>query len=274
MVTFAAVDPPRWQYTGLGWHAGTVKIVVCVKQVPDLHSHRALADGRIVRGERDVLNELDEYAVEAAVSLAEQCTGTVTAVSMGPADGALRRALLSVDDALHVVDDALAGADVGVTARVLAAAIRLLGQEEPVDVVITGMATMDSLSSMLPDALAAALDLPALTLAASVACDGTTMRVTRTLGERTEVLSAPLPVLVSVTDQVGEPRIPNFAAMRAARRRPIRTVSLAELGLPRLNPATTVLTAAPRPPRPAGTIITDAGEGGERLAEYLRDRLV
>ena len=96
-----------------------MKIVVCVKQVPDLQSDRSMAGGRLVRGEDDVLNELDEYAVEAAVALAESLGGTVTAVTMGPsdADDALRRALqMGADDALHVADDALAGADVGVTA--------------------------------------------------------------------------------------------------------------------------------------------------------------
>ena len=253
-----------------------MKIVVCVKQVPDLQSDRSMAGGRLGRGEDDVLNELDEYAVEAAVALAESLGGTVTAVTMGPsdADDALRRALqVGADDALHVADDALAGADVGVTARVLAAAVRHLEEGGPIDLVVTGMATMDSLTSMLPDALAAALGLPALTLAAEVECDGTRARITRTIGDHTEVLSAPLPLLLSVTDQANEPRIPNFAAMKAARRRTVRTVGLAELGLDDVRPATAVLTAVPRPPRAPGTIISDTGDGGARLAAFLRERL-
>ncbi|NCD15995.1 MAG: electron transfer flavoprotein beta subunit/FixA family protein [Actinobacteria bacterium] len=253
-----------------------MKIVVCVKQVPDLQSDRSMAGGRLVRGEDDVLNELDEYAVEAAVALAESLGGTVTAVTMGPSDAndALRRALqMGADDALHVADDALAGADVGVTARVLAAAVRHLEEGGPIDLVVTGMATMDSLTSMLPDALAAALGLPALTLAAEVECDGTRARITRTIGDHTEVLSAPLPLLLSVTDQANEPQIPNFAAMKAARRRTVRTVGLAELGLDDVRPATAVLTAVPRPPRAPGTIISDTGDGGARLAAFLRERL-
>lgn len=252
-----------------------MKIVVCVKQVPDIQSERTMEDGRLVRGPGDGLNELDENAVEAAVSLAERHSGTVTALTMGPAEAgdALRRALqMGADDAVHVLDDALAGADVGVTARVLAAAIRLVESDGPVDLVVTGMATMDSLTSMLPDALAVALALPALTLAADVECDGTTARITRTIGEHTEVLSAPLPALLSVTDQANEPRIPNFASMKAARRRPVRTVGLADLGLGDVRPATAVLSATARPPRAPGTIVTDTGDAGERLAAFLRGR--
>lgn len=252
-----------------------MKIVVCVKQVPDIQSERTMEDGRLVRGLDDGLNELDENAVEAAVSLAERHSGTVTALTMGPAEAgdALRRALqMGADDAVHVLDDALAGADVGVTARVLAAAIRLVESDGPVDLVVTGMATMDSLTSMLPDALAVALALPALTLAAEVECDGATARITRTIGEHTEVLSAPLPVLLSVTDQANEPRIPNFASMKSARGRPVRTVGLADLGLDDVRPATAVLTATPRPPRAPGTIVTDTGDAGERLAAFLRGR--
>lgn len=251
-----------------------MKIVVCVKQVPDLQSDRTMEGGRLARGLDDGLNELDENAVEAAVALAERLGGTVTALTMGPedADDALRRALqMGADDGLHVLDDALAGADVGVTARVLAAAVRLLAEDGPVDLVVTGMATMDSLTSMLPDALAVALGLPALTLAAEVECDAATVRITRTIGESTQVLSAPLPVLLSVTDQANEPRIPNFAAMKAARRRPVRTVGLEDLGLADVQPATTVLAAVPRPPRAAGTLVTDTGDGGTRLARFLRE---
>ena len=130
-----------------------MKIVVCVKHVPDVQSERRLEDERLVRGEDDVLNELDENAVEAAVSLVEEHDGEVVALSMGPEDAeeGLRRALqMGADSAVLVSDEALAGSDVVATARVLAAAIEKIGE---VDLVITGMASLDSMSAMLPGAL-------------------------------------------------------------------------------------------------------------------------
>ena len=124
-----------------------MKIVVCIKHVPDVQSERRLEDARLVRGEDDVLNELDENAVEAAVSLVEDLGGRVVA---------------------------LTGADVVTTARALAAAIGRIGGVGPgagtgdVDLVVTGMASLDAMTSMLPGALAAALHVPALTLASSL----------------------------------------------------------------------------------------------------------
>ena len=164
-----------------------MKIVVCVKHVPDVQSERRLEDERLVRGEDDVLNELDENAVEAAVSLVEEHDGEVVALSMGPEDAeeGLRRALqMGADSAVLVSDEALAGSDVVATSRVLAAAIEKIGE---VDLVITGMASLDSMSAMLPGALASALDLPALTMAHSLEVEGDVVNVQRNLGTVHEV---------------------------------------------------------------------------------------
>ena len=135
-----------------------------------------MEDGRLVRGEDDVLNELDENAVEAAVALVEDLGGEVVALTMGPEDAedGLRRALqMGVDAGVLVTDESLAGADVVATARTLAAAIGRIGGAEDggtgdVDLVITGMASLDAMTSMLPGALAAALGVFALTLASSL----------------------------------------------------------------------------------------------------------
>jgi len=167
-----------------------MRIVVCIKHVPDVQSERRIEDGRLVRGEEDVLNELDENAVEAAVCLAEEADGEVIALTMGPEDAedGVRRALqMGADSGVVVADDDLAGADVVTTARVLAAAIERIGE---VDLVVTGMASLDSMTSMLPGALAAALHLPALTLANRLEVDGGAVTVTRTVGTVREVLGA------------------------------------------------------------------------------------
>jgi len=253
-----------------------MRIVVCVKHVPDVQSERALdEDGHTVRGLDDVLNELDENAVEAAVSLVEEHGGEVVALTMGPddAEDAVRRALqMGADRGVHVSDDALAGADVVTTARVLAAAVRAVG---PVDLVVTGMAALDGLTSMVPTALAAELGLPQLTLASELSVTGAGVRVRRDIGDAVEVLQAPLPALVSVTDQANEPRYPAFKAIRAARKKPVDTWSLADLGLADVTPATTVLSAQPRAGRDQGRIVTDSGDGGRQLAEFLiESRLV
>ena len=257
-----------------------MRIVVCVKHVPDVQSERALdEDGHTVRGLDDVLNELDENAVEAAVSLVEENGGEVVALTMGPddAEDAVRRALqMGADRGVHVSDDALAGADVVTTARVLAAAVRAVG---PVDLVVTGMAALDGLTSMVPTALAAELGLPQLTLASELSVTGAGVRVRRDIGDAVEVLQAPLPALVSVTDQANEPRYPAFKAIRAARKKPVDTWSLADLGLSGGSAAATarsvMVSANARPPKQAGPKIIDDGTAAARLAEFLvTNRLV
>lgn len=252
---------------------------MCVKHVPDIQSERALgADGRMVRDGGDgTLNELDENAVEAALALVEEHGGEVVAVTVGPPDAvdAVRRALqMGAEQAVHVLDDAIAGSDVFGTAAVLAAAVRHLGAQEPVDLVVTGMAGLDGLTSLLPAALAAELDLPQLALAAEVTVTDGTVRVRRELDQATEVLEAALPALVSVTDQANEPRYPNFKGIMAARKKPVDVLTLADLGLDaaRVGAAgarTEVVEAAPRPAREDRVLVTDDGEAGLRLAAYL-----
>ena len=250
-----------------------MRIVVCIKHVPDVQSERRIEDGRLVRGEEDVLNELDENAVEAAVALAEAADGEVIALTMGPEDAedALMRALqMGADRAFLVSDEFLEGSDVITTASVLSVAIAKISDEcGPVDLVVTGMASLDAMTSMLPGALAAALHLPAVTLANRLEVDGGAVTVTRTVGTVREVLSAPLPALVSVTDQANEPRYPNFAAMRAAKKKPIDFWDASELGLQIAEPAVAVVDDEARPAREAGIIRTDAGEAGRELAAWL-----
>ncbi len=266
-----------------------MRIVVCVKHVPDVQSERRLTDeGLLDRSQQDgTINELDENAVEAAVSLVEQHGGEVVALTVGPDDAvdAVRRALqMGAHSAVHVSDDAIAGSDVFGTVAVLAAAIRRIGADGPVDLVVLGMGAVDSLTSLLPAALAAELDLPQLALAAELTVDGITegpagastgtVRVRRELERSTQVLTAGLPALVSVTDQANDPRYPSFKGIMAARKRKVQTVSLADLGVDRATVGTAgarteVLEAAERPARDDRLLWTDDGTAGTRLAAYL-----
>jgi electron transfer flavoprotein beta subunit len=234
-------------------------------------------DGRVRREEDGTLNELDENAVEAALVLAQAHDGEVVAVTMGPEDAedAVRRALrMGADRGVHVLDDALTGTDVFGTARVLAAAVRRVAQDGPVDLVVTGMASLDALTSMLPAALAAELALPQLTLAVEVDVADGVVQVRRDLDHAAEVLRAPLPALVSVTDQANEPRYPAFAGIMAARKKPVDVYDLADLGVDpttvgSAGARTKVLTAVERPAREDRVLLTDEGEAGVLLADYL-----
>jgi electron transfer flavoprotein beta subunit len=258
-----------------------VRIVVCVKHVPDLMADRRLEDdGTVVRDGGDgTLNELDENAVEAALVLAAEHHGEVVAITVGPddAEDAVRRALqMGADSAVHVLDDAMAGSDVFATAAVLAATVRHVAASGAVDLVVTGMASLDGLTSMLPAALAAELGLPQLTLATAVEVADGAVTVHRELDHATEVLRADLPALVSVTDQANEPRYPAFAGIMAARKKSVEVLDLAALGIDAarvgtLGARTEVLEATERPPRENRVLITDEGDAGVRLAAFLVD---
>lgn len=264
-----------------------MRIVVCVKHVPDVLSERALENGRITRGEDDVLNELDENAIEAAVQIAEEAgdDAEVIALTVGPeeADDALRRALtMGAACAYHVCDERAAGSDLIGTARVLGAAITHIAAERgQVDLVITGMSATDSMTSMLPSALAAVLHLPALTLAHRIEVKevgaSRTVTIDKIEGTTTSTLRAPLPALVSVTDQANEPRYPNFKALMAAKKKPVFEVDLDDLNLGEYaamvgdeGAGARVIEAHAQPAREAGQIIQDTGDAGTRLADYIR----
>lgn len=246
-----------------------MKAVVLVKHVPDVQSARQMDGGRLVRGDDDAINELDENALEAAIAAVEDHGGEVIAVTMGPEDAvdAVRRGLqMGADAAIHVCDDALAGADIPTTASVLAKVVEHVGD---VDVVFAGMAASDGEAALVPAVVAAKLGWPVLTVASQLECDGASVKITRTSERVTEVLEADFPVVVSVTDQVNEARIPAFRQMMAARKKQVETLSAADLGIS-VQTRANVRSAEAVPAREKGEIIANTGDGGERLAAYLK----
>lgn len=254
-----------------------MRIVVCVKHVPDADSDRRIDGGRMVRGEDDVLNELDENAVEAAVSLVEENGGEVIALTMGPTDAedALVRALqMGADRGVLLSDDRLEGLDVVGTANALAAAIQTLGQEGHVDLVITGMASLDGMTSMLAPALATDLGWPLLDVASSLDVADGKVTIERNIDDYVDVLRAPLPAVVSVTDQINDPRYPSFKELRAARSKPLDEWDLADLedsGFATESALVrTEVTEATMRVREAGVVVTDASDGGAQLAQFLK----
>lgn len=258
----------------------TLNIVVLVKYVPDTQFDRHLtgANHRLDRDE-SILSELDEYALEAALALSDERGGakagnTVTALTLGPdaAAAAIKKSLqIGATSGVHVSDPALAGSDAQATSQALAAAISTLG---PVDLIITGMASTDGETSIIPALLAARLGLPQLTLASELNVNGSTVIAKRDADSLTLSVEASLPAVVSVTDQANDPRYPNFKGILAAKKKKVVTLSLADIGLDAAavgaaGSLTTVSSAAERPARTAGTIITDSGDAGVQLVDFL-----
>jgi electron transfer flavoprotein beta subunit len=254
-----------------------------VKYVPDATADRQFEEDNTVDrvGVDGLLSELDEYAVEQALQLKEKAgegEHTVTALCVGPekAVDAARKALqMGADKAVHVLDDAIAGSDYMATSLVLAKAIEKIGAEQAVDLIVCGMASTDASGSVVPAMLAERLGLPQVTLASVVESQGDQIRIKRDNEGSTEVIGATLPIVLSVTDQSGDARYPSFKGIMAAKKKPVTTMSLADAGIdPALvglgGAATEVADHTQRPPRQAGTIVKDDGDGGVKVAEAQR----
>ncbi|MFV0463126.1 MAG: electron transfer flavoprotein subunit beta/FixA family protein [Nostocoides sp.] len=252
-----------------------MNIVVCVKYVPDAQSDRVFAeDNTLDRTTDGLLSELDEYAVEEALKIVEAGEGEVTVVTMGPdeAADAVKKALqMGADKGVHINDAALHGSDAAATSLVLAKAVEKVGN---VDLVLTGMGSTDGVMSVVPAMMAERLGLPQVTFASDLTIEGTSVTARRDGDASSETIEASLPAVVSVTDQINEPRYPSFKGIMAAKKKPVEEWSLADLGVDAgqvgLDAAwTTVLSYAARPPRAQGEIVTDEGDGGSKLAAFL-----
>lgn len=250
-------------------------IVVLVKQVPDTYSERKLSDSdyTLDRESADaVLDEINERAIEEALVIKEAHGGEVTVLSVGPdrATEAIRKGLsMGADKAVHVVDDSLHGSDLLQTAKVLAAAV---GKVEGADLVIAGNEASDGQGGAVPAVLAELLGYPQLTHARKVEIDGSTVKVTRETDEGITHLEASLPAVISVGEKINEPRYPSFKGIMAAKKKPVETLSVADLGVDEVGLSaawSTVTEAAPKPPREAGQRVEDDGDGGVKVAEYL-----
>ncbi|WP_188778962.1 electron transfer flavoprotein subunit beta/FixA family protein [Marmoricola endophyticus] len=259
-----------------------MNIVVCVKYVPDATGDRKFeSDNTVDRvGVDGLLSELDEYAVEQSLQLKEKQDDdtTVTALCIGPegAADAVRKALqMGADKGVHVVDDAIAGSDYLATSKVLAAAVEKIGDA---DLVVCGMASTDAGGSVVPAMLAERLDLPQVTFGSVIESQGKEFRIKRDGDTATEVIGATAPLVLSVTDQSGEARYPSFKGIMAAKKKPVETWSLSDLGVDAgevgLDAAwTQVEQADARPPKEAGEIVTDEeGSGADALVGFLASK--
>jgi electron transfer flavoprotein beta subunit len=253
-----------------------VNIVVLVKQVPDSGSERKMdpADNTVARAAADnVVNEIDEYAIEEALVVKEATGGEVTVLTVGPdsATDAIRKALsMGADKAVHVSDEAIKGSDAVQISAVLAAA---LGQLE-YDIVICGAEATDSQMSVMPALLAERLGLPQLSGARKLTVDGGVAKIERQTDGGYWAVEAPLPAIVSTWDTINEPRYPSFKGIMAAKKKPVETRTLADLGLDAsavglANATTQVVDFAGRPPKGEGVKVTDEGDGAQKFVDFL-----
>jgi electron transfer flavoprotein beta subunit len=253
-----------------------MKIVVLVKQVPDTAADKRLDPDTLAvdRGAVDgLINEMDEFAIEEALQLIEKHGGEVTVVSMGPEDStdAYKKALqMGADKAVFLTDPALAGSDALATSYALA---QVLGTLE-YDLVILGSEASDARTSLVPALLAERLGLPQLTFASKVEVDGNAIRINRLTDYGHDVVDATLPAVVSVVEKINEPRYPSFKGIMAAKKKPVDTLDTAAAGIDGAQVGwagsrSKVVDATVAPPRAKGTIVTDEGNGGAELVEFL-----
>jgi electron transfer flavoprotein beta subunit len=254
-----------------------MKIVVCAKFVPDATADRRFRseDNTVDRAGVDgLLSELDEYAVETALTVKENGDAEVTVLTVGPeqaADAVKKGLQMGADAGVHVIDDAIHGSDAVATSLILAKALSKL----EADLVVFGMGSTDGGMGVVPAMVAERLGLPAVTLGSEVNVDGTTVKIRRDGDTASDTVEGTLPLVLSVSDQANEPRYPSFKGIMAAKKKPVETWSLADLELSgdQVGQAaawTEVIEVTARPARTAGTIVADEdGSGAAQLVEFL-----
>ncbi|MGH3035224.1 MAG: electron transfer flavoprotein subunit beta/FixA family protein [Gaiellaceae bacterium] len=257
-----------------------MKVVVCVKETPEASAH-ARIDPQTLRLDRSgaaALNPFDTHALEEGLRVKERTgEGEVVAVLMGPAKAAdsLRKALaVGADRAVHVADDALAGSDLLATARALAKAL----EREEADLVLFGQQGSDSDGAVLCSAVAELLRLPVISQAASLELEGGKAKAKRQTEYGYDVIEAPLPCVVAVSDAINEPRYPSLKGIMGAKRKPQETLALADLGLSAgdvgEDGSQTQVYALHDPPSRGDSqkIEDEGGNAAEKIVGYLADK--
>lgn len=253
-----------------------MKIVVLIKQVPDTWGQRTLdlESGRVDRvlGE-NVIDEINERALEIALVQQDAGTAEVVVLTMGPdsASDAIRKSLaMGADSAIHIHDDLLAGADYVRTAWTIAAALKKVS----FDLIIAGDKSTDGGGGVLPAMISEILEIPHLTH-----LDSVTIEEVKVVGERSTQtgfirVSAAFPAIISVTERSAEPRYPTFRGIMKAKKKPVVSEDLSSIAMSTVSAeaaanTTEVLTVEVRPERIAGIKIVDEGDAGIKIADFL-----
>src|SRR2546423_6974437 len=254
-----------------------MKIAVCVKQVPEGTRRIDPETKRLDRSGEGALNPFDAHAVEEALRLKDAVgEGEIVLVSMGPAKAqdALRKALaMGADRAVLVSDDAAAGADLVATSSVLAKAL----ERESADLILFGQQAGDSDGAVLAAAVADRLRLPVVSHAAELTHADRKLTIKRQTEFGYDVIEAPLPAVIAVSDAINEPRYPSLKGIMGAKSKPQETLSLAELGIEperagEAGSRTEVYALAAPPPRGDSRRIDDDGNAAAGIVEFLAEK--
>jgi electron transfer flavoprotein beta subunit len=253
-----------------------VKIAVCVKHVPEGHGRIEPGSKRLDRSGEGALNHFDANAVEEALRLKGDGDGEVVVVSMGPerAADSLRKALaLGADRAVLVTDDAAAGADLVATSKVLAGALA----RESADLVLFGQQASDADGAVLWAAVAERLRRPVVSQAAEVTVDGGRVRVKRQTEFGYDVIEAPLPAVVAVSDAINEPRYPSLKGIMGAKKKPFETISVSDTGVDAAEAGesgskTEVLALGDPPARGDARKIEGDADAAQAIVDFLAEK--
>jgi electron transfer flavoprotein beta subunit len=253
-----------------------MKIAVCVKHVPEGSSRIDAGSKRLDRSGEGALNHFDANAVEEALRLKGDSDTEVVVVTLGPAKAAdsLRKALaMGADRALQVSDEGAAGSDLVATSRVLAKAL----ERESADLILFGQQASDSDGAVLWAAVAERLRRPVVSQAAELSLQGGTLSVKRQTEFGYDVIEAPLPAVVAVSDAINEPRYPSLKGIMGAKKKPFDTVSLADLGIDsgdagEAGSKTEVLALSDPPSRGDARKIEDDGNAAQAIVDFLAEK--
>jgi electron transfer flavoprotein beta subunit len=253
-----------------------MRIAVCVKHVPEGPSHLDPSTKRLDRSGEGALNHFDANAVEEALRLKGDSDTEVVVVSLGPEKAAdsLRKALaMGADRAVLVTDPGAAGSDLVATSRVLASAL----EREGADLVLFGQQASDADGAVLWAAVAERLRRPVVSQAAELTVDGGSLRVKRQTEFGYDVIEAPLPAVVAVSDAINEPRYPSLKGIMGAKKKPFEILSLADVGVDAADAGeagskTEVLALGEPPSRGDARKIEDDGNAAQAIVDFLAEK--
>ena len=253
-----------------------MKIAVCVKHVPEQARKIDPGTKRLDRSGEGAINPFDVHAVEEALRIKEAQGGEVVIVTMGPAGAqdSVRKALaMGADEAVMITDDAIAGSDLVATTNALAAAL----EKEGADLILFGQQAGDSDGAVLWAAVTDRLRLPVISQVAELEVTDGKVQGKRQTEFGYDVISAPTPAVLAVSDAINEPRYPSLKGIMGARSKPQRTVSLSELGVDgdgvgESGSKTTVEALNDPPPRGDTVKIEDDGSAADKIVEFIVER--
>ena len=253
-----------------------MKIAVCVKHVPEGHSRLDPASKRLDRSGEGSLNHFDANAVEEALRLKGDSDTEVVVISLGPAKAAdsLRKALaMGADRAVLVSDDAAAGSDLVATSKVLAKAL----ERENADLVLFGQQAADADGAVLWAAVAERLHRPVVSQVAELKLQDGSVRLKRQTEFGYDVIEAPLPAVIAVSDAINEPRYPSLKGIMGAKKKPFDTLSLGDIGVEpgdagEAGSKTEVLALGEPPSRGDARKIEDDGSAAQQIVDFLAEK--